>query len=103
MSVMLSHCRWCYLSTTINDVTVRKLSIALDDDVAAAAAASAEKHGQSLSAWLNDAAAQALAVEDGLAAVAEWETEHGALTDDELAAADAVLDRAGGRAPRRIA
>ena len=75
-------------------MAVRKLSVALDDDVAAAAATSAERRGLSLSAWLNDAAARALAIEDGLGAVAEWETEHGPLTDDELAAADAVLDAA---------
>jgi hypothetical protein len=35
-----------------------------------------------------------LAIEDGLAAVAEWEAEHGPLTAEELAAADAVLDAA---------
>jgi hypothetical protein len=41
---------------------------------------------------LNRAAENALAIEDGLAAVAEWEAEHGALTATELSAADAVLD-----------
>lgn len=70
---------------------VRKLSVALEEQVAEAAAASAERHGLSLSAWLNRAAENALAVEDGLAAVAEWEAEHGALTAEELAAADAAL------------
>lgn len=75
-------------------MSVQKLSISLDERVAAAAAASAERRGMSLSAWLNDAATQALAVEDGLIAVAEWEAEHGALTPEELAAADAVLERA---------
>jgi hypothetical protein len=72
---------------------VRKLSVALDEQVADAAVASAERHGLSLSAWLNRAAENALAVEDGLAAVAEWEAEHGALTAEELSAADAALDR----------
>ena len=70
---------------------VRKLSVALEEQVAEAAAASAERHGLSLSAWLNRAAQNALAVEEGLAAVAEWEAEHGALTAEELAAADAAL------------
>ena len=32
-------------------------------------------------------------VEDGLAAVAEWEAEHGPLTDAERAAADRQLDQ----------
>jgi hypothetical protein len=80
---------------------VKKLSIALDERVAEAAAASAERHGLSLSAWLNRAAQNALAVEDGLAAVAEWEAEHGAFTAKEIAAADAVLDAARKAAPAR--
>ncbi len=71
---------------------VRKLSVALNEHVADAAAASAERLGLSLSAWLNRAAENALAIEDGLAAVAEWEAEHGALTAEELDAADAALD-----------
>jgi hypothetical protein len=80
---------------------VKKLSIALDERVAEAAAASAERHGLSLSAWLNRAAANALAIEDGLAAVAEWEAEHGAFTAEEIAAADAILDAARRPAPPR--
>jgi hypothetical protein len=80
---------------------VKKLSVALDERVAEAAAASAERHGLSLSAWLNRAAANALAVEDGLAAVAEWEAEHGAFTAEEIAAADAILDAARRPAPPR--
>jgi hypothetical protein len=73
---------------------VKKLSIALDERVAEAAAGSAERHGLSLSAWLNRAAQNALGVEEGLAAVAEWEAEHGAFTAVEIAAADAILDAA---------
>ena len=70
---------------------VRKLSIALDEHVAEAAAASAAREGVSLSAWVGRAARRALAVEEGLAAVREWEAEHGALTARELEAADAAL------------
>jgi hypothetical protein len=79
-------------------MAVKKLSVALDGKVAEAAAVSAERQGLSLSAWLNRAAENALAIEEGLAAVAEWEAEHGALTSAELAAADAVLDASRGRA-----
>lgn len=61
-------------------MAVKKRSIALDPDVAASAA---EISGQSLSAWLNDAARTRLRVEDGLAAVAEWEAERGPLTAEE--------------------
>lgn len=74
-------------------MVVRKLSVALDAKVADGAAASAERHGLSLSAWLNTAAERALAIEDGLLAVAEWEAEHGALTPEELRVAEDVLRR----------
>lgn len=40
--------------------------------------------GVSVSAWMPDAARLALKVRDGLAAVTEWEAEHGALTEAEL-------------------
>jgi hypothetical protein len=58
----------------------------------------------SLSAWLNQASAKALEtevrLEDGLAAVAEWEAENGSISAEELTKADAVLDAAGiGRKP----
>jgi hypothetical protein len=72
---------------------VKKLSVALDESVFERAAARAADKGVSVSAWLNAAAQAALAVEDGLAAVEEWEAEHGRLTPEELGAADAVLRR----------
>jgi hypothetical protein len=75
-------------------MAAQKLSIALEQPVAYAAKQSAERRGISLSAWLNEASRNALAIEDGLAAVAEWEAEHGPLTAQDLAAADAVLDAA---------
>lgn len=78
-------------------MTVKKLSIALDPDVADAAASAAEHSGQSLSAWLNDAARTRLRIQDGLAAVAEWEAEQGPLTDEERATADRRLDGLVGR------
>jgi hypothetical protein len=72
---------------------VRKLSIALEDEVAEAAARAAERAGLSLSAWLNHAAEHELALEAGIEAVRDWEAEHGELTPEELEAADALLDR----------
>lgn len=72
---------------------VRKLSVALEDDTATAAAAAAVRRGVSLSSWLNEAAERALRVEAGLRAVAEWEAEHGRLTESELAEADRFLAR----------
>lgn len=74
-------------------MVVRKLSIALDEVVVADALNAAERRGVSLSAWLNAAAERALILEEGLAQVRVWESEHGELTDDELAWADSILDR----------
>jgi len=73
-------------------MAVKKLSVALDESVALGAASAAERHGVSLSAWLNAAAQRALVVEEGLAAVQRWGADHGELTAQELAWADAVLD-----------
>jgi hypothetical protein len=75
-------------------MSVRKLSVALDEPVARAARQAAERRGLSLSAWLNQASIDALAVDDGLAAVAEWEKDHGEISREALADADAVLDAA---------
>lgn len=72
-------------------MSVRKLSVALDQDTAQAAADAAARRGVSLSAWLNEAAEHALRIDEGLQAVAEWENEHGTLTEDELAAADRFI------------
>ncbi|MEE9415557.1 MAG: hypothetical protein V3V01_09750 [Acidimicrobiales bacterium] len=73
-------------------MAVKKLSVALDESVAQGASSAAERHGVSLSAWLNAAAERALVVEKGLLAVSEWEAEHGELTATDLAWADDVLD-----------
>jgi hypothetical protein len=73
-------------------MSVRKMSVALDEEVAAAAAEAADRAGLSLSAWLNRAASRSLTIEAGLEAVREWERDYGALTSSELAAADDVLD-----------
>ena len=72
---------------------MKKLSVALDDTVAQEVALAADRAGLSVSAWLNHAAQNELAIEAGLDAVREWEAEHGELTADELAAADKLLDR----------
>jgi hypothetical protein len=81
-------------------MTVRKLSVALDPETARQAEASAKREGASLSSWLNQAAAERLRREAGLAAIAEWEAEHGALTKQELAAADRRVKNALARAAR---
>jgi hypothetical protein len=82
-------------------MTVRKLSVALDEPIADAAAEAAEREGLSLSAWLSRAAERALMLERGLEAVRAWERDHGSLTDSELADADKVLNRILARRTRR--
>ena len=74
-------------------MTVRKLSVALEDHVADGVVRAAERAGVSVSSWLNHAAVNELSIEAGLDAVREWEADHGELTADELAAADTLLDR----------
>jgi hypothetical protein len=64
-----------------------KLAITVDPDVHAQIIAAAAAEGVSVSAWMTAAARRALIARDGLAAVAEWEAEHGAFTDGELQAA----------------
>jgi hypothetical protein len=64
-----------------------KLAITVDPDVHAQVVAAAAAEGVSVSAWMTAAARRALLVRDGLAAVAEWEAEHGAFTREELEAA----------------
>jgi hypothetical protein len=74
---------------------VQKLSVALDEQVAAAARQSAERRGISLSAWLTEAARSALTIEDGLVGVAEWEAECGPPSAEEVDAANEALDAMG--------
>jgi len=64
-----------------------KLAITVDRDVHDRIVEAAEAEGSSISAWITRAARQALKIRDGLAAVGEWETEHGVLTEAELQAA----------------
>lgn len=62
-----------------------KLAITVDPDIHQQVRDAAAEDRVSVSAWMTQAARSALAVRDGLSAVAEWEAEHGALTDAELA------------------
>jgi hypothetical protein len=75
--------------------TVVKRSISLPADIFEALEAQAAEEGRTVSAALADAADLWLATRRGQRAVRAWEREHGALTVEELAAADRELDRAG--------
>ena len=69
----------------------RRVSVTLSEEVAQAAADAAAGRGVSLSSWLNAAAERALILEAGLAAVREWEAEHGELAPEDLTWADDIL------------
>ena len=64
-----------------------KLAVTVDAEVHSKVLDAAEAEGKSVSAWITEAARRALLLRDGLAAVAEWENQHGALTRAELVAA----------------
>lgn len=64
-----------------------KMAITVDSDVHAKVVRAASREHKSVSAWMTEAARHALLARDGLAAVAEWEAEHGALSEAELEAA----------------
>ncbi len=81
----------CHPGGNVVGMAVKKQSVALDEEVLRAAQRSAARAHTSLSAWLNRAAARALRIEQGLAAVSDWENEHGAPTPLELRRADRAL------------
>lgn len=61
-----------------------KLAITVDRDVHDKVLRAATEENVSVSAWMTEAARRALRVREGLAAVAEWEAEHGAFSTAEL-------------------
>ena len=63
---------------------VAQLAITVDPDVHAKVMEAAAEDGVSVSAWMTAAARRELLVRDGLAAVAEWEAEHGAFSEADL-------------------
>lgn len=76
-------------------MAVRKLSISLDEDLAARATRLADADGVTLSALIGRSLADQLVLADGRLAMDEWEAEHGAFTPEELAEADAFVDSLG--------
>jgi hypothetical protein len=74
-----------------------KLAITVDRDVHAKVVRAAKAEHKSVSAWMTTAARRALLIRDGLAAIAEWETHHGKLSEDEIGRASARVFRAKAR------
>jgi hypothetical protein len=70
-------------------MTVARLAISFDEDLAQAVRRAAGK--EPTSSWLADAARRKLRAEGLQRAVEAWETENGALTDTELRVAARAL------------
>ena len=77
---------------------VEKMSVSFDLELGEAIRTSAGGVGQSVSAWLAQAARDRLRLEALGEAMVAWEEEFGPLTDDEVAEADRLM---GGQAKKR--
>ena len=62
-----------------------KRSVSFPPDLAKAIDAPAEASGTSFSAWIAETASHRLRLEAGRRAVAEWESDHGPLSEQQLA------------------
>lgn len=71
---------------------VAKRSISLPEDIDAAVEAAALGAGLSVSAWLAELLEHHFRVQWGREGIAEWEAEHGALSDEERAEGRAWLE-----------
>ena len=79
-----------------------KLAISMSRQIRDMVVASAAADGVSVSAWITEASRRRLLIEDGLAAMREFELEHGAFTPAELAQArQRLLDEAAARPVKR--
>jgi hypothetical protein len=61
-----------------------KLAITIDPEVHGNILAAAAREGVSVSAWMTSAAREALQRRAGLAAVAQWEKQHGPFSPAEM-------------------
>ncbi len=78
-----------------------KLAITIDPDIHEDVLAAAARDGVSVSAWMTTAAREALRRRAGLAAIAQWEKQHGSLTAEEMNEARRNV-RAQLRTPRAV-
>ena len=75
---------------------VDKLSISFDPELGDAVRSAAAHAGKPLSSWLAEAAAIKLRAEALEEFLANWESEHGVLTAEEIARAERELGLAAG-------
>lgn len=65
-------------------MAVHRVTVSLDEQAWKAAENAAQTQGESLSAWLSEAARDKARIQEGLRGVAEYEAEYGAPTAEEL-------------------
>lgn len=85
-------------------MTVKKKTLSFDEELWSAVERRAREANTTPSAYVNELVAKSERLYRGLEAVSEWESEHGALTVDQLdwadrALADAQRDAADGAEP----
>lgn len=76
----------------IQHMAVERLTVSIESELAIAVREAADADEQNVSAWIADAARRQLANRGLRDVVAAWEREHGAFSDDELAAARVLID-----------
>jgi cytosine/adenosine deaminase-related metal-dependent hydrolase len=72
----------------------KKITISLPEDLVEEITKWSKATGVPVSTWIAEAAKDKARIEDGLAAMREWEELYGPFTPEELAAADEKLARA---------
>jgi hypothetical protein len=75
---------------------VDKLSISFEPELGDAVRSAAAQAGKPVSSWLAEAAASKLRADALTEFLAGWESEHGVLTAEEIARAEAELGLAAG-------
>jgi cytosine/adenosine deaminase-related metal-dependent hydrolase len=75
-------------------VATKKVTITIPEETHSKASALAKRAGLPFSTWLAQTAEHEVRVQEGLDAMREWETEHGALTEAEVASAESQLAEA---------
>lgn len=70
---------------------VEKISVSFEAELGDAIRAAAAQAGKPVSSWLAEAAASKLRAEALAAFLADWESEHGVVSAQELARAEAEL------------
>ena len=70
--------------TRAYDLDMERLSISVPDELASSIRAAANDEGSTLSAWIAHAAETQLKLAGARRLIAEWETEHGVITPEEV-------------------